>query len=253
MRTSWKDRPPQDVVRFDRHSRSRREHQLIRIDGPALLPPRDQRQRRRRERNLSDASLGLGRAERPVVDRLSNGEGAHHFVYVAPPQGKQFASPETRQYGESHHRSREPRQRLPPADCPPPSSFEQRSTSVLTFFLSHPRTFPFPRWLFGVQLHPDSNARSDADHSDRACLSRNAGTALASKRTYLPILRCGRRAPRGVPRRRVCSYTQVQLTFSHAATSSTVRSSRRECGSSLVSVMTPPWDLATHLRGERAF
>src|SRR5213594_2322455 len=60
----------------------------------------------------------------------------------------------------------------------------------------------------------------------------NARSARASKRTYLPTLMYGRRSDRGVPRDRVCSYTQLLLTLSSAATSSTVRSSCRSASSS---------------------
>src|SRR5262249_27306011 len=42
---------------------------------------------------------------------------------------------------------------------------------------------------------------------------------------YFPILMNGNRSERAGPRTRVCSYTQLRLTFSSAATSSTVRSS----------------------------
>src|SRR5262249_4317239 len=121
---------------------------------------------------------------------------------------------------------------LPPANRPPPFTFEKRSASVLPFALSHTRHTLSARWLFVGSLATDCSGLRKPNHlAWHFFLSRNARIAPGSKRTYFPILMCGSRSARGVPRDRVCSYTQLGLTLSSAATSSTVSNSSSSSGS----------------------
>src|SRR5581483_7139657 len=121
---------------------------------------------------------------------------------------------------------------LPPANCPPPLPLQKRAASVLPFPWSHTRQTLSSRRLFVGLPAADCSGWRKANHLSWHFLrSRKARIAAGSKRTYLPSRMCGIRSVREVPRDRVCSYTQLGLTFSRAATSSTVSSSCRSYAS----------------------
>jgi hypothetical protein len=59
-----------------------------------VLPLRDQRERRGRQRNLTNAGLRLGRSELTVVHRLAHRQPLPILIDVPPAQGEQLAPPQ---------------------------------------------------------------------------------------------------------------------------------------------------------------
>ena len=113
--------------------------------------------------------------------------------------------------------------RAPASESPTPFLLKKTPLPSVVFVEPFER-HPFLSLALRGLACPDFTGCGERNHVVRHFLDERAQRA-GSNRTYLPTFTWGSRSDRGMLLERVCSYTQLLLTFSSAATSSTVNSS----------------------------